>query len=299
MKKIFKIMFTFFLILNSGNLFSQTENEKISVKMSKVTENIYKFSYSYYSLNTVAVTGPDGILLVDSGIEETEGLLKTKLSGISDKNVIYIINTHYHGDHTGGNLLSGKNGTIIGHKSMRENLFRDFKEEKKDINSPECRKILPEICIEDQTSLYFNGEEIRIIPFLTSHTECDIIVHFTDSKIVCLGDLLFSGTFPFIHITRGGNAVNYVKTLEKILKILPPDVRIIAGHGEDYTITELKNYYDMAKNTVNVVRSAKEKGKSLQELIDGNVLNKWDSWSSDTSQYRNKKFWIETIYESK
>jgi len=297
--KRFTIVFVFALmILQFNGLYSQTGQEKFTMKMSGITDTIYKFTFSWFSVNMVAHIGPEGILLVDTSLEETLDMVKTKLKEISNNNIKYIINTHYHGDHTGGNKLIGDNGLIIANKSIRANMLRNFIEESKDINSPDCQKMLPKICIEDQASINFNGEEIKIISFDNGHTQGDIVVYFTKSNIVCMGDLLFSDSFPFIHTEGGGNVSGYVEILKQTLEIFPGDVTLIAGHGDDYTMKDLKRYYDMVVETIDIVKTAKKQGKSLRKIIDDDILKDWESWSSKTSSYRNTEYWISTIYNS-
>ncbi|MGD8759121.1 MAG: hypothetical protein PVJ07_02590, partial [Anaerolineales bacterium] len=128
-------------------------------------------------------------------------------------------------------------------------------------------------------SLFFNGEEIRII-HLPGHTHSDIIVWFQNSGIVCLGDLVLSDMFPPLDQARGGKAEQYVTCLEKLIGLLPPEAKLITGHGRDYVHDDLKAHHRMARATIDLIKQGMAEGKDAQTLIEEDILKDWEKWNT-------------------
>ena len=172
------------------------------MQVEKLSNTLTKFSVSStengFIVNVVASIGKDGILLVDTGWAQTAEALNGEIRELSDDIIKLIILTHPHGDHIGGRGVLGKNAILISHKHAKDELAGKYY-----ALAPLHGQELPVILIEDELSLNFNGEEIKIIP-MPGHTRNDMIVHFIDSGAVCMGDLLFSDTFPVIFSVWGG-----------------------------------------------------------------------------------------------
>ncbi|MGD2253957.1 MAG: MBL fold metallo-hydrolase [Anaerolineales bacterium] len=248
----------------------------------EISGSLHKFSFSMFdqpdalSVNVVASVGPDGLLLVDAGWEATAERLNAKLRELSDANVKLLIITHPHLDHYGGMGIFRQQATLIAHKNAHEELLGRYFA-LGDLPGRE----MPIIEIDQELSLFFNGEKIRIIP-LPGHTHSDIIVWFENSGVVCLGDLVLSDMFPPLDQARGGNAEQYVDCLAKLIELLPPDVKLITGHGRDYSLDDLKEHHRMARATVDLIKKGMAEGKDAQSMIEENILKDWAKW--DTSQ---------------
>ena len=261
------------------------------MQVEKLSETLHKFTLSLndFSVNPVASAGADGVLLVDTGWGPTAEDLKKKISELDDGLIKLIIFTHQHGDHIGGRGILGKDATLLAHKSVKDELAGKYF-----ALDPLPGQELPVILIEDELSLRFNGEDIRIIP-APGHTQGDVMVYFVDSGVVCLGDLLFSDTYPVVFPAYGGDVTQYLETLEWLIGLFPPDVKFVAGHGRDYNLDELKAYYHMAVSTVDLIKQGLAAGKDSQQMVAEDLLKDWEKWSSPQV---NSETWITQVYES-
>jgi glyoxylase-like metal-dependent hydrolase (beta-lactamase superfamily II) len=252
------------------------------MKVEQISGALHKLSFSMVeesdglTVNVVALIGPDGILLVDAGWPQSAERLNAKLRELSDGNVKLMIITHPHLDHYGGMGIFKEQAALIAHKNAREELLGRYFA-LGDLPGRE----MPIIEIDDELSLFFNGEEIRIIP-APGHTHSDIIVWFEDSGVVFLGDLVLSDMFPPLDQSRGGNAEQYVECLSKLIDQLPPDVRLITGHGRDYSLDDLREHHRMARATVDLIKKGLAEGKDVQTMVEENILKDWAKW--DTPQ---------------
>ena len=280
-----------FLSAASGEIQETGENvsENNSASVIKLADNIYRITFQY-SLrpNIAALTGPDGVLLVDTGHQETAEKLISKVENFKSGDLKYIINTHLHGDHAGGNLLVGKKAEIIHYKNLEEfvtkGVLRQIKEQQKEIAAPLLGKYY---------SLNFNGEKIKIIPYPGIHSDYDLIIYFSNSGVAHLGDLLLTQSFPAV----GPKVQEYLEFLEKVTASFPTDTKFIGGHGRDYSVEDLKKYHQMLLTTIEVVRQEMKKGKGVEEIKSANVLEHWKSWGEFLT-FLNTGYWIEAICKS-
>ena len=229
--------------------------------------------------------GTDGALIVDDQFANAANDIRAAIKALTRDKLAFVLNTHHHGDHTGGNAAFGANATIIAHQNARVHLI-DNK-----MSSPG----LPVITFDDRMSVHFNGEEIRLVHFANGHTDGDVVVFFTKSNVVHTGDHFFNGRFPFVDIKGGGNAVQLAKNVEALIEQLPAGVKIIPGHGELATIEDIRRFHSMLVDTINTVRQYKTAGLSIEDAKKRGVSAKWDSWGK---AYVNVETWIEIIYTS-
>jgi glyoxylase-like metal-dependent hydrolase (beta-lactamase superfamily II) len=255
---------------------------KIEIKAEKVAGNVYMlYGVGGFAGGNIGVSvGDDGIVLVDDQFEPLVPKIEAALRGVSDKPVRFVINTHFHGDHTHGNKVFGLKSTVIAHDNVRKRIAADDRFD----NRPGTRApkhALPVVTFDKTVSVHLNGEEIRGIHFPSGHTDGDTIVHFTQSKVVHMGDDFFNGMFPFVDLASGGTVQGYVAAVEKVLADLPPDVRIIPGHGPVAGREQLASYLEMLKGTTAVVKKGIAEGKTVEQLKAAKVLAAWDKWSWD------------------
>lgn len=258
--------------------------DKLSETLSKIT-----LTQGEFNVSVVLSSGKDGIILVDTGWIATAEALKEKISELSDGLIELIIFTHQHGDHIGGRHVLGENATLISHKTTQDDLAGKFYG-----LDPLPGRELPVILTENELTIHFNGEEIHIIP-APGHSQGDMLVHFTDSGVLCMGDLLFSDTFPVVLSGHGGNADQYLQTIAKIIAEFPEDTRFVAGHGRDYNLDELKDYYHMAVSTIDLIKGGMAEGKTPEEMLEVDLLKDWEKWS--IAQI-NAETWITQVYDS-
>ena len=265
---------------------------EIQIEAEKLSETVYRLiCCGTLEVNATVSIGEDGILLVDTGMAGADEAIRSELQSMGAGDIRYIINTHLHQDHTGGNSIARESTTIIAHANVLKRLssgdnifFRPPAEQ------------LPSVLVEDEYTLEFNGEEIRIIHFPVSHTDGDLVVYFPESKIVCLGDLLFSDRFPFVDLNNGGTLDGYTASMNEFLDRFPADVTYIAGHGRNYNREDIREYHRMLAETTALVVNRIEDGKPLNEAEADRVLKDWSSWETG---FISDVAWAETIYNSR
>jgi glyoxylase-like metal-dependent hydrolase (beta-lactamase superfamily II) len=255
---------------------------KIEIKAEKVAGNVYMlYGVGGFAGGNIGVSvGDDGIVLVDDQFEPLVPKIEAALQGISAKPVRFVLNTHFHGDHTHGNKVFGQKSTIIAHDNVRKRVAADDQfDNKPGTRAP--KHALPIVTFDSKVSVHLNGEEIRGIHFPAGHTDGDTVVFFTQSNVVHMGDDYFNGMFPFIDLEGGGSAKGYVAAVERVLADLPADVKIIPGHGPLATKADLERYAKMLRETSAIVEKGIQQGKSLEQLKKEKVLAAWDAtWGS-------------------
>ena len=262
---------------------AQMDFARIKIKTTHVAGNIYMLEGA--GGNIGASVGPDGILLVDDQFAPLAGKIRNALKELSEGQLKFLINTHFHGDHTGGNAIFGTEAHIISHTNVRKRLQMESSSEE----------ALPVVTFDDSLSIHFNGEEIRVIHFPNSHTDGDSVIFFTESNVVHMGDLFFSGRFPYVDLNNGGDVEGLIKHIEKLLAELSPDVKLIPGHGPLSDIDDLKTYHQTLVETMEVIRDQIEAGKSLEEIKAAGLPQKWRSWGAG---FISTGRWIEIVHRS-
>jgi glyoxylase-like metal-dependent hydrolase (beta-lactamase superfamily II) len=291
MKRLFLILILLFYFI-SHQVWAQRNLSKVEIKIIPVTKNIYMLQS--IGGNIGVLIGKDGVLLVDTQYSELSNKIKEAIRRISNGKVKYVVNTHWHRDHTDGNINYGSEAIIIAHNNVRKRLSSEQKIFSR-IIKPLLPQGLPTITFYTSLSLYFNDEEIRIVHFANCHTDGDSAIFFTKSNVLHMGDLFFSGKFPFVDLASGGDVENLTKTIESILQRLPSTTKIIPGHGPLSTREDLKAYHHMLLQTIEIVRQKIKEGKTLNEIKAEDFPEIWKSWSS---QFITTKKWIEIIYNS-
>jgi cyclase len=280
--KYIKICFVFYSLFLANSLFSQNTP---AYQITKITDGIYELSVDAggYPEKVIASVGDDGILIVDSGEKENGNALKEALNTFDKGMPKIIINTHSHIEHIGGNIETGKDAVIIGHKNLRDRYINGLY-----VFNQIPESALPNVTFSDSLSIFFNGEEIKLLAFPGAHDNSDIIVWFTKSKVVCTEALCNNHHFPSID-GELGNILYYPEAVSKVINVLSPDVTIVPGHSADCTMKEFREFKDMLYKTSAIIKAELDKGKSSDKLIEEDILADWKSWES----YVDRKAWIE------
>lgn len=243
--------------------------------------------------NIGASIGEDGVLLVDDQYAPLTEKIEAKLEEIGGGELRFVLNTHYHGDHTGGNVYFGRQAPIIAHENVRLRLSTPQTLRGNEIE-PLPKPGLPVITYADGLSIHLNGEEIRVFHLPNAHTDGDSVVWFTESNVVHMGDLLFYDHFPFVDLEHGGSVDGLLAGLDKVLERVPPEAKVIAGHfGPAVTMKDVRQFRSVIAETVDLVRSRIDEGASLEELKQAGLPEKYSDWSW---RFITTESWIETIY---
>lgn len=249
---------------------------KIEIKAEKVAGDVYMlYGVGGFAGGNIGVSaGKDGLVLVDDKFQPLVPKIEAALKGISDQPVRFVVNTHYHSDHTHGNTVFGQKATIIAHDNARKRIQADTEwDYVPDTKAPP--QALPVVTFDHQLSVHLNGEEIRGVHVPAGHTDGDVVVHFTGSNVVHMGDLFFNAGFPFIDLEHGGTVEGYIAGVEKVLAGLPAGVKVIPGHGPLATRADLENYLAMLKDTTAVVQKLIDEGKTADQIVAAKPLARW------------------------
>ena len=241
----------------------QQDFSKVQMKVVKVNGNVYMLQGA--GGNIGVSVGDDGIVIVDDQFAGMAPKIKEALKAITNKPVKYVINTHYHGDHTGGNEIFGKEGTIIAHENARKRMESGTTVMGRK-TPPAAKGALPVITFNDRATIHVNGEDVRLIHLPNGHTDGDVMVVFTKSNVVHMGDDFFNGTFPFIDRENGGSIKGLIANLDAVLKTMDKDSFVIPGHGPIANQPLLDGFRDAMKGTVAIMNEAIQKGKTLEQV---------------------------------
>lgn len=296
-----KLLIAVLLLIPCMALAQQTPDfTKVEIKVSKVSGNIYLLQGA--GGNIAASLGDDGILIVDTEYAPLADKIQAALKGIgaTDKPVRFVVNTHYHGDHTNGDSAWGARGaTIIANENLRKRMESGSSTGNggavKFQSAAQPKVALPVITFGDHVTVYLNDEEIRVMHFPAAHTDGDAVVYFTKNNVVHMGDEFIRYGFPFVDILGGGSVQGMIAACEKVAATLPADVKVIPGHGDLATMDDLREYTKMMKDTMAVVQAAMAKGETTDQMKSEKILAAWQKYSG---AFVNTDAWIDTLYNS-
>jgi len=267
---------------------------KVEITATKVAGNIYMLQGQ--GGNIGVSVGADGILIVDDQFAPLADKIKAALKTLGEGKLKFVLNTHWHGDHTGGNVQFGPEAPIIAHDNVRRRLATEQKSEFFKRTTPASPKeALPVITFDKSLSVHFNGEEIKVIHFPQGHTDGDSVIFFTNSNVVHMGDDFFVARFPFVDLESGGSVQGLTRNIGEIIPKLAADVKIIPGHGPISTVEDLKQYHHMLLETTAVVQSKMKAGKTVAQIKAEGLPAEWASWGSG---FIKTDVWLETIHRS-
>lgn len=277
-------------LLVTASAFGQRDFSTVEVKPTKVAGSVWMLVGA--GGNIGVSVGDDGIVMIDDQYAPLAPKIEAALKTITNKPVRFILNTHYHGDHTGGNEHFGKSAPIVAHENVRKRLASGttvFGER----TPPAAPGALPVLTFDDSVTIHLNGEDVRAVHTPHGHTDGDAVIWFTRSNVVHMGDQFFNATFPFVDRDNGGSVRGMIANIDHVLGILPDDAKIIPGHGPLSDKNGLRRFVAMLKATSAAVESGIASGKSAEQLKSEKVLAAWDSWGQG---FIKTDFWIDTLY---
>ncbi len=279
------------IALAAVSAFAQQDFSKVEIKVTKVAGTVYMLQGS--GGNIGVSVGDDGIVIVDDEFAPLAPKIKAALAAITSKPIKFILNTHYHGDHTGGNIEFSKDGPIIAHENVRKRLQAGTTTLGRQ-TPPAPKEALPVITFNDRATLHINGEDIRAIHMPHGHTDGDAVIWFTQSNVVHMGDDFFNGMFPFVDIENGGSVRGMTTNVETVIAQIRDDSKVIAGHGPLADRTTLRAFAEMLRATTAAVDAAMKSGKTLDQIKQEKVLGPWQKWASE---FITLDRWADTLYK--
>jgi glyoxylase-like metal-dependent hydrolase (beta-lactamase superfamily II) len=229
--------------------------------------------------------GADGILIVDDQYAPLADRIRAALAELGSDVPRFVLNTHFHGDHTGGNADFGAESLIVAHENVRGRLQA----------AEAVAEALPVITYDDDVTIHFNGENITLIHMPRGHTDTDSVVWFEDSNVIHMGDHFFNGGFPFVDLANGGTVQGYLRNLETALSWIEDDTAVIPGHGPLASKADLLEFYNMVRDTSTSIRIMKSQRMSREEIVQAGLDPMYERWGQG---FINEQRWIETVYDS-
>lgn len=265
--------------------------DSVQIKTTKLTESIYMLEGA--GGNIGVLVGNDGIIIIDDQFAPLTEKIKTALSKISSKPVKFVVNTHFHFDHAGGNENFGSQGAIIlSHENARRRLTTDyFFEAFKETQKASSYEALPKVTFADSVTFHMNGETVHVFYAKNAHTDGDVIIHFKESNILHCGDVFVRYGFPFIDQGAGGSIDGMIRAIERLIAIANDQTKIIPGHGALSTKKDLIDYKNMLVTVRTRIADGIKQGKTLQQIADSDPMKGYivivDKW-----------FFVQSIYNS-
>ena len=278
------------LILVATSALGQRDFSKVEVKATKVAGSVHMITGA--GGNIGVSVGDDGIVIVDDQYAPLAPKIEAALKTITDRPVRFILNTHYHGDHTGGNEHFGKSAPIVAHENVRQRLRTGGMIRGATVQAA-VPAAWPVLTFNDSVTIHINGEDVRAVHMPHGHTDGDAVIWFTQSNVVHMGDDFFNGIFPFVDRDNGGSVRGLIANVDKVLATIPDDARVIPGHGALSDKNGLRAFVAMLRGTSAAVETGIAAGKSLDQLKAEKVLAAWDSWGAGTIK---PDLWIETLH---
>jgi glyoxylase-like metal-dependent hydrolase (beta-lactamase superfamily II) len=236
--------------------------------------------------------GEDGIVIVDDQFAPLAPKIKAALKEITDKPIKFVLNTHFHGDHTGGNAVFGIEAPIIAHENVRKRLMEGGAVGGNPVK-PVSKEALPVITFNDRATVHLNGEDIRAIHFPNGHTDGDSVIFFPKSNVVHMGDDFVTYGFPFVDVQNGGSVSGMIAGVEKVLGMVPSDVKVIPGHGPISSPSDVRKFIDMLKDTRALVAKAAGEGKKPEQMKQDHLLAKYEEYGRG---FIKTDAWVDLLY---
>lgn len=280
MRLLFLLLLIPFSLLANDDRFAD-----VTIERTHLAESVYMLTGAGGNIGVSA--GPDGVLIIDDQYAPLAEKIAASVADVSDSDVKYVVNTHYHGDHTGSNswFKQHHHATVFAHDNVRIRLASDKNHH---------HDALPVVTYEDGIKFHFNGETIRVTHLPAGHTDGDSVVWFEKARVLHTGDLFFEGRFPYIDLDAGGTVSGYITNVERLINMLDDDMQIISGHGKLATKADYQKSLDMMKETAAFVLTQKRAGISLEKLIEQGLDSKWKDWSWN---FITEEKWITTLYQ--
>jgi cyclase len=281
------------LVFLASSQAQERDFSKVEIKAEKVADGIYMLIGS--GGNIGVSVGEDGIVIVDDQFAPLAPKIQAALKGISDKPVRFVLNTHYHFDHTGGNQEFGKLGTIIAHDNVRKRLAQGSTVKRFNVTTPPAPKdALPVITFDQSATVHLNGEDIRAIHFPNGHTDGDSVIFFPKANVVHMGDDFVTYGFPFVDIDGGGSVSGMIAGVEKVLSMVPADAKFIPGHGPLSTADDVRKFLAMMKDTRAIVADAVRKKITPEQMKQQKILAKYEEQYG--KGFLKADDWIDILY---
>lgn len=278
----FTICLFFFM---TSTIYSQTN--EVTIETTKLSDKVYMLVGQGGNIGVSA--GDDGVFVIDDQFARLTPKILEAIRAISDKPLQFLVNTHYHGDHTGGNENMAKQGIkIIAHENVRKRL----------IDGENSTEALPIITFNDRVNVHMNGEDVNVYHVEHAHTDGDALLYFSKSNVLHTGDTYFKNRYPFIDVKSGGGIDGYINAVKKGLSLIDDNTKIIPGHGSVSKKEEYQSFLTMLETLRTNVQNEIDKGKTEDEVAANTAITKQYDDLDYGSGFINSERIKRAIYQS-
>ena len=264
------------LLLAVAGVITQPNFDEVKISTTKLAENVYVMMGAGGNIGVSA--GKDGVVLIDDEYTPLTQKVKAAVVSISDQPIKFVINTHWHNDHTGGNEDLGEAGAVIvAHETVRNRLsteqFMSFFNLR---TPPSPEAALPVVTFAKEVSLHVNGDELHVFHVAPGHTDGDVIIHWRDSNVIHAGDLFFTSSYPFIDLDSGGAIGGIIAAADQMIDLADEATQVIPGHGTMSNKKDLMAWRDMVTIIRSRIEMQMKEGKSLDEILASKPTEEFD-----------------------
>jgi glyoxylase-like metal-dependent hydrolase (beta-lactamase superfamily II) len=255
-------------MLVSAPTTAQDDMKDVKIEIQKAGEGVYMLTGSGGNMGLSA--GEDGALLIDDQYAPLTEKIQAAIRSVTDRPIRFLVNTHWHGDHTGGNENLGEAGAlIVAHENVRKRMSVEQFIAAFDMRSvPAPDAALPVITFTDEVTFHWNDDVLRVIHVDPAHTDGDSIIYFSKANVIHMGDVFFNGMYPFIDASTGGSMDGVIAAVDRSLAMIKEDTTVIPGHGAISKVGELRAYREMLANVRDRIRPMIAAGKTRDDVIE-------------------------------
>lgn len=264
------------LVVSSSFAVAQQDFSRVEIRTEKLGDGVYMLTGRGGNLGVSA--GEDGVVLIDDQYAPLTEKILAAIRRITEKPIRFLINTHLHGDHTGGNENLGKGGVIIvAHENVRKRLsVEQISQLFGQTTPPYPTTALPVVTFTDSVTFHLNGDEVLAFHVPPAHTDGDTVIRFTKANVFHAGDLFFNGMYPVIDLESGGSVEGVVAAADRLLALCDAKTKLIPGHGPVATPDDLRAFRDMVAGTYAAVKELVAAGKTKEEVLAARPTAAWD-----------------------
>jgi len=281
------------LLILATPAFPQAQQNQAQMSAIPVAGPVYMLQGGGGNIGVIA--DPAGIVMIDSMDERSAPQIRGAIRSLpGGPKIKFLIDTHWHSDHTDGNKVFGPESIIVAHENVRSLLVKPQSPLGQQ-TTPLPSNALPTVTFSEKLTLYAGEEPVRLVHYPHAHTDGDTVVFMDKSRVLHMGDMFFNGMFPFMDVDNGGDINNWVRQLDSILSELPPGAKIIPGHGPLAGAGELKAFRDMLFDSAETVRRQMREGKTLEQIKAAGLPDRFAPW---TKGFFTAPQWLELVYRS-
>src|SRR5262245_7928451 len=254
----------------------QPDMSQVQIKTTKIAGNFSTLEGQGGTIGVLA--GPDGVLMVDAQFAPLGEKIVAAIKQISDGRIRFLINTHVHGDHTGGNENIAKQGAaILARGNLRHRLTKRAPGANGQPGTPAPPLALPVLTYDAPLVIHMNGEDVQLVPVPVAHTDGDTMVYFPNANVIMTGDFYRSTGYPNIDRANGGTMNGMLAGFDAIVKLGKPDTKVIPGHGAIVDKAAVTAHKQMMMAVRDKVAALQRQGKSEQEVVAAKVTAEFDA----------------------